>query len=208
MIEPHLQALKPILGSVGFGAATIADYEQLPLHPQEAQFTQDMLPGRLRDFWMGRSAARRALAHLGVADGPVVVKQRRPIFPAGLTGSLSHSAGVAVAIVAPLTRFRSLGIDLELDPLPAKAASLVMGTAELRWIAEGKLSCAEAFSAKEAAFKALAPLLEGDAPPLRKLLIAPVPGGFEVRLPQRPQVQAFVSIHRLPAGLLAWTAIP
>jgi 4'-phosphopantetheinyl transferase EntD len=203
----NLQALRPLMGDVGFGTATVADYEQLPLHPDEARSTDGMLPKRRRDFWMGRSAARRALADLGGADGPVVVNQRRPIFPAGLTGSLSHSAGVAVAIVAPTARFRSLGIDLELHPLPARAAALVLSPEDLHWVTEGRCSCTDAFSAKEAAYKALDPLLDGGAPPLRQILLDLVEGGFKVRLAKWPQLQAFVSIRHLTTGTLAWTAI-
>jgi len=207
MIEHNLKALRPLLRGVGFGIATVADFEQLPLYPEEARYAQDMSPGRRSDFWMGRSAARRALMDLGVAVGPVRADKRWPTFPAGTLGSVSHSGGIAVSIVGSAARFRSLGIDLELRPLPASAATLVLGSGELHWLTEGKRTCAEAFSAKEAAFKALDPLLDGGAPPLRQILLAPTDGGFEVRLPTNPQVHSFVSIHHLSGGILAWMAI-
>jgi phosphopantetheinyl transferase (holo-ACP synthase) len=100
-----------------------------------------------------------------------------------------------------------LGIDLELRPLPASAAALVLGAGEIHWLGEGMCTCAEAFSAKEAAFKALDPLLDGGAPPLRQIQLVPTIGGFEVRLSAHPQVHWFVSIHHLAGAILAWMAI-
>lgn len=208
MIEHSLEALRPLLPGVGFGIATGADFQDLPLYPEEAQHAQNMWARRRCDFWMGRSAARRALADLGVAAGAVRADNRWPTFPPGTVGSVSHSGGIAVSIAGSAARFRSLGIDLELRPLPASAAALVLGAREIHWLSEGVRTCAEAFSAKEAAFKALDPLLDGGAPPLRKIQLVPTMGGFAVRLPAHPQVHWFVSIHHLPGGILAWMAVP
>jgi enterobactin synthetase component D len=207
MIEHTLAGLRPRLPGIGFGIATAADYQQLPLYPEEAQHAQNMWARRRCDFWMGRSAARRALADLGVAAEAVRADKRWPTFPPGTVGSVSHSGEIAVSIVGSAERFRSLGIDLELHPLPATAASLVLGPREIHWVSEGVCTCAEAFSAKEAAFKALDPLLEGGAPPLRQIELVPALGGFEVRLPAHPQLHGFVSIQPLRGGLLAWMAV-
>jgi len=207
MIEHSLEGLRPLLPGVGFGIATGVDYQELPLYPEEAQHAQNMWARRRCDFWMGRSAARRALVDLGVAAGAVRADKRWPTFPPGTVGSVTHSGGIAVSIAGSATRFRSLGIDLELRPLPASAAALVLGAREIHWLSEGVRTCAEAFSAKEAAFKALDPLLDGGAPPLRKIQLVPATGGFEVRLPAHPQADWFVSIHHLPGGILAWMAV-
>jgi len=207
MIERHLEALRPLQRGIGLGTATLADFEQLPLYPEEAHHTTNMSPGRRCDFWMGRSAARRALSDLGADPGPVRADHRWPTFPPGTVGSVSHSGGVAVAIVGSAMRFRSLGVDLELRPLDATAARLVLGPGEFSWLAAGERTCAEAFSAKEAAFKALDPLLDGGAPPLRQIRLDPTEGGFEVRVATHPQVQSFVSIHHLSGGILAWIAV-
>ena len=207
MIEHNLEALRPTLPGVGFGVATAADFQELPLYPEEAQYAQNMWPRRRCDFWMGRSASRRALADLGMAAGPVRADKRWPTFPPGTVGSVSHSGEIAVSIVGSTARVRSLGIDLELRPLPASAAALVLGAGEIHWLGEGMCTCAEAFSAKEAAFKALDPLLDGGAPPLRQIQLVPTIGGFEVRLSAHPQVHWFVSIHHLAGAILAWMAI-
>jgi enterobactin synthetase component D len=207
MIEHKPEALRPALPGVGFGIATAADYQQLPLYPEEARHTHNMWARRRCDFWMGRSAARRALADLGVAAGAVRAGKRWPTFPPGTVGSVSHSGEIAVSIVGSAERFRSLGVDLELRPLPATAASLVLGPREIHWVSEGVCTCAEAFSAKEAAFKALDPLLDGGAPPLRQIELVPTTGGFEVRLPAHPQLHGFVSIQPVCGGILACMAI-
>jgi enterobactin synthetase component D len=180
---------------------------ELPLYPEEACYARNRWPIRRRDFWMGRSAARRALADLGAVAGPVRADKRWPTFPPGTVGSVSHSGGLAVSIVGLAGRFRSLGIDVELHLLPAKAAALVLSPEETRWLAGGRGTCAEAFSAKEAAFKALDPLLEGGAPPPRQIRLVPAAGGFEVRLPAHPQVHGFVSIRHVGGGILAWMAV-
>jgi enterobactin synthetase component D len=202
----ELGPLPFIDGSV-FGIATRQDCVQIPLHPAEERATEGMLPGRRREFWMGRSAARRALRELGAGEGPILTNGRRPVFPSGVTGSLSHSAGVAVAIVAPSDRVRGLGVDLELRPLPAGAGRLVLRPDEAAAVAAGRYSCAEAFSAKEAAFKALEPLLDCGAATLRQMRLERIELGFKVWLVRWPHLQALVSIRHLSRGILAWTAI-
>ena len=197
----------PLIDGTGFGVATSQDCAQIPLHPAEERVALGMLPGRRREFWMGRSAARRALSRLGRGDGPILTDGRRPVFPSGVTGSLSHSAGVAVAIVAPSARARGLGIDLELRRLPADASRLVLGPEDEAGVAAGRYSCAEAFSAKEAAFKALEPLLDCGAATLRQMRIERIESGLKIWLVRWPHLHAVVSIRHLPCGILAWTAI-
>jgi enterobactin synthetase component D len=197
----------PLIDGTGFGIATREDCVQIPLHPAEERATLGMLPGRRREFWMGRSAARRALRELGAGDGPILRDGRRPIFPSGVTGSISHSAGVAVAIVASVGPVRGLGIDLELRRLPGAAGRLVLGAEDAGHVAAGRYSCAEAFSAKEAAFKALEPLLDCGAAALRQMRIERIEAGLKVWLVRWPHLPAVVSIRHLSRGILAWTAV-
>lgn len=85
------------------------------LHPDEEQFVVDAVASRRRQFAAGRACARAAL----VASGrePVAIVRsvgRCPAWPAGVVGSISHTAGYAAAIVdqgdAPE---RGLGVDVE-----------------------------------------------------------------------------------------------
>lgn len=203
-----LENARDWMSGLGFGVATAADYEQVSLPAEEVNASAGMPPARRRDFCMGRAAAHRALLALGVVDGPITATGRAPRFPSGCVGSLSHSQGVAVAIAATTDRFCSVGIDLELDPLPDTAARLVLGEHEAEWFQRGTRSCAEAFSAKEAAHKALDPLLAGGAPPFRRMQLEPAADGFWLRLPSQPLVEAFVSVRSVAHGVLAWITVP
>jgi enterobactin synthetase component D len=202
-----LQAARPGLCPIGYGVATAGDYRQVALYPEEERSTRAMSQYRKREFWMGRAAGRRALQDMGMEPHPIAMAGRRPVFASGLTGSISHSDGAAVAMVAASTRFRSVGIDLQLRPLPARAAALVLSSTELQMFTGGECSCTTLFSAKEAAFKALDALVEGGVAPLRRILLEQVAGGFTARLAQFPCLEASVATRRIANGALAWAAI-
>ena len=206
-VTRDLKGARPRIAGLGYGVATDEDFERTPLHPEESGLMEGMRPGRRREFWMGRAAAHRALSELGTVDGPVLSVDRRPIFPSGFVGSLSHSCGAAVAIAAPKARFAALGIDIELNPMPAAAAHLVLAPEECELARRGEYSCAEAFSAKEAGFKALSALPVSGPLVLRLLALDRITGGFKVRLPLRRDIPAYVFTRSLGKGWLAWTAI-
>ncbi|WP_022702404.1 4'-phosphopantetheinyl transferase family protein [Pseudorhodobacter ferrugineus] len=112
---------------------------------------------RLREFAAGRAAARQAFALLGV--DPAAIPQgpdRAPVWPTGITGSITHSATLCLAAV---TRDAMLiGIDLEPDtPLAPDLWDTVLLPAEqemLRSNSNAPLLAKRIFSAKEAAYKA------------------------------------------------------
>lgn len=201
------EALGALAGMAAVGVATLGDCAMTPLHPAEERAAADMLPRRRREFCLGRSAAHRALAALGLELGPVLMHKRRPLFPGGARGSLSHSADVAVAIVTRAMHVRALGVDLELQPPPEEAARLVLTPEETAAVRAGRYSCAEAFSAKEAAFKALEPLLDCGVTTLRQLRLERVEHGFRVWFARAPELAAVVSVRHLSPGILAWTVI-
>lgn len=93
---------------------------------------------------------------------------RMPIWPLGFTGSISHTKGLAAAVVACRADYRSLGMDLE-RPLgdnectnelicsiqtPAERERLAL----LHALTRGE-ALTLAFSIKESVFKALYPLV-------------------------------------------------
>ncbi|MFI6206005.1 4'-phosphopantetheinyl transferase superfamily protein [Streptomyces sp. NPDC051041] len=104
----------------------------------------------------GRRAARAALRRAGSA---VTAVGRRPggapVFPAGFAGSLTHTASVAVAAVAPGAR--GVGVDLEHRcPAPRLHRFLLDDTERaLLWPDGDRVGLRRLFAAKEAAFKAL-----------------------------------------------------
>jgi 4'-phosphopantetheinyl transferase EntD len=80
----------------------------------EANRIRDVADARRGDFLAGRHAAREALAQIGIlhaaiASGPV----NEPLWPTGTIGSISHTAGFAVAAVARTEVLAALGIDVE-----------------------------------------------------------------------------------------------
>lgn len=111
------------------------------------------VPARLAEFAAGRAAARAAMAALGVTPAPVPMgPDRAPVWPLGLTGSITHCTGACLAIVGTTTAWRGLGIDAEpLTPLEPALWPTILGPDES---ARDGVEVLRAFVAKEAAYKA------------------------------------------------------
>lgn len=146
------------LACVPIGAAHPA------LFPKETRSLQHAVPRRRAEFAAGRHAARIAMQHLGRPAAPIPAGQdRAPLWPEGLTGSISHDARHAVAVLLPAAPGLALGVDLEpAEPLDPDLVGMICTPAERRGL--GPLGEAELrkarliFSAKEAVFKAQYPL--------------------------------------------------
>jgi 4'-phosphopantetheinyl transferase EntD len=125
-------------------------------------------PGRAAARQAGDAAARLALARGGAPGGPEGhAADGRVHWPAGYTGSISHTDRLAVAVVTTTDRHRGVGVDIEVDgALAAMDAALVLSPAELaraggddRWITA-------IWSAKESAFKAWSNATDGRLRPV------------------------------------------
>ncbi len=179
-------ALRPLLAAVGLGlgVAAVSEPCPVPAGPAEADAAASMPPPRRLEFLAGRRAARRALRAVGLDCGEIPRVGRLPVFPPGRAASISHSAGIAVAVARAPGRDLPLGCDLELRPLPRAAARLVLRADEEPLLEDGESelldeearpghgeppigdetppgsrsgwSVTELFSAEEAAWKALA----------------------------------------------------
>ena len=69
---------------------------------------------RQAEFFFGRLAARHAMEAAGWAAADVPIgPNREPIWPTGLSGSISHSAGLAAAVVLADASSLRVGIDVE-----------------------------------------------------------------------------------------------
>ncbi len=119
-------------------------------------------PVRRAEFAAGRAAATIAMRAIGWPDAPIPMgDDRAPVWPAGLTGSISHTRTVCLAIVAPVHAASALGLDIE--PEHALSPDLwdeVCLPAERRLIATAPDPAAMAtliFCAKEAVYKAQYP---------------------------------------------------
>lgn len=123
---------------------------------------------RQAEFLAGRICARAALQQLdGLNVSPAVGDDRAPVWPAHITGSITHSTGRAAAIVARKTHWRGLGMDLEnlLNTERAeRLAGEILTTPELQRMAASPreqlaLQVTLTFSVKESLFKALYPIV-------------------------------------------------
>lgn len=159
-----LQALRGQLSErlgPGVGVAcTGVDGDPQALYPEEFETIRQAVPRRQREFAAGRQAARQAMAQIGWPPAAIPsAADRSPIWPEGLTGSISHTRHACVAVVGPCEDISAIGIDLEddvaMEPAlwstictPAEAAFVSTRPAEIR----GRL-VTWLFSAKEAFYK-------------------------------------------------------
>ncbi|MFD8843433.1 hypothetical protein [Streptomyces pseudogriseolus] len=107
---------------LGLGVALASDPAARPAGPAEAAAAAGMIPDRRREFLAGRLAARRALRSVGLTCGDVPRAGRRPVFPPGYAASITHDAGLAVAVARPPGHTGPAGCDLELGGGPPGAA--------------------------------------------------------------------------------------
>jgi 4'-phosphopantetheinyl transferase EntD len=121
---------------------------------------------RIRDFTAGRMCARRALRELGVQGGSLLAAaDRRPLWPAGVVGSITHTQGYSAAVVARVAAIASLGIDSErISAVHPRLWPFFCTSGELEWLwrlsaDERPQAAALVFAAKEAYFKCQYPLV-------------------------------------------------
>jgi 4'-phosphopantetheinyl transferase EntD len=131
-------------------------------------------PRRRADFLAGRLAARAALQQLGAPSLAVGRRGTAPVWPAGYCGSISHSAGRAVAIAAAAPPWRALGVDVQtrigVDRMRALRHALSGDEARACERDADPWAWTRAWAAKEAAYKCVAAL--GADPALQDLLPA------------------------------------
>ena len=155
-------------GLPGFVATSEAgpdDGSESSLFPDEKSLLgARTVDSRRLGFALGRAAARRALAGLGIEPAPILRgASGEPLWPEGIVGSITHAAGRALAAVARREDSGGIGLDLEHRDrfFPELAASVAFGE-ELERLEglppdRGIPATLEVFSAKESIFKAFFP---------------------------------------------------
>jgi 4'-phosphopantetheinyl transferase EntD len=130
------------------------------LFPAEAALMAGMVDKRRREFAMGRRCARRALERLGIRATPLLAGPlREPLWPDGVIGSITHTAGLCTVVVGRRGRLAGIGIDAEPDgELPADIVTCVCRPDELAAFdalafLDAGTAARLAFSAKEAVYK-------------------------------------------------------
>ncbi|AUG80454.1 4'-phosphopantetheinyl transferase [Kitasatospora sp. MMS16-BH015] len=172
-------------------ASSTADSPVQDLHPAERARIARSVAARQAEYATTRACARRAMAQLGVAAGPVLTGEHgEPRWPVGLVGSLTHCAGYRAAAVGRAEDLLAIGIDAEPNgALKDGVLEAVSLPAEREWIRRlsgpypGVAWDRLLFSAKEAVYKAWYPLthrrLEFDQ---ALITVDRVRGTFEARL--------------------------
>ncbi len=123
---------------------------------------------RRAEFLAGRLAARDSVAALcGAPEAPSQDAERLPRWPAGIIGSITHSHGLAAAVVGHQRAYEGLGLDAERLLTTERALRLapqILVNTERAWLASLETSqqgrfVTLVFSLKESLFKALYPLV-------------------------------------------------
>ncbi len=145
------------------------------------------VPARRHAYRLGRAAAHAALRDLGRDGGPILRGPgRAPCWPAGVAGSISHAAGIGVALAAHREYTDGVGIDVEARRPAPELAGQVPGPEEQAWLAAAPPAERDdlllaLFSAKESVFKAFYPRV-GAIFGFEAASLRPTPGGFAARL--------------------------
>jgi 4'-phosphopantetheinyl transferase EntD len=163
-----------------FGAEVWDTGQPVAVHPDEEIHVARSAEKRRRDFALGRACARAALANLGHGEAVIAKGDNdAPLWPPGLTGSITHTAGYAAALAGEQSNFIGIGIDAEqvggVTPDLWPRLFTRREQESLRAAPDSLLAATLLFSAKEASYKALA--LRG-ALAFQEIEVSLTDGGF------------------------------
>ncbi len=175
VMEPRAPAFNPAIFSTTiaglFPSGVVAAELRAPgdtslLLPEEAESVSNAVPKRMQEFAAGRLCARRALVRFNITDFPIrVARDRQPVWPELLVGSITHTVGLCAAAVAARAHVIALGLDSEtVGAVKAHLWPSICAAAELAWVdalhpGERAKAVAMIFSAKEAFYKCQYPLV-------------------------------------------------
>ncbi|MCU1721346.1 4'-phosphopantetheinyl transferase [Pseudomonas sp. 5P_5.1_Bac1] len=168
-LQYHWPLPRPVPGvqlvSCAFDPARLAsdDFQRAAIEQTPA--LQRSVAKRQAEYLAGRVCARAALQRLDGRDYvPATGDDRAPIWPAGISGSITHGKGWAAAVVARSSDCAGLGLDQESlldDERAERLAKEILTEAELLRLDPARvgLTVTLTFSLKESLFKALYPLV-------------------------------------------------
>lgn len=145
---------------IRLGCRVIRAGDEDCLLPEERRAFTTRDPQARRASGSARHLARELLVELGHPGAPIGRERAgRPVWPAGVAGSLAHDHEVAVAAVASSAAIASLGIDVEpAEPLPDELSPVVVTDRDEPGSTGLPLAGRILFAAKEAVYKAVHPL--------------------------------------------------
>ncbi len=93
--------------------ASVLATSELSIFPEESQLVLSSVAHRQAEFAAGRVAAHRCLEQIDYPCQPLLRDDfGGPVWPVGVTGSITHESGVAISIAARVSTVQKLGIDL------------------------------------------------------------------------------------------------
>ncbi len=159
----HRRPLPPAF-AVAFDASSYTPMIFTLLEIKRPPEIQRAVINRQAEFLAGRLAARQAMTCLGTSDAELEIGAlRQPVWPSGMTGSITHTNSIGAAIAVPSSMVRGVGIDIEciIDNETADAIrDTVLTDEELSIFAaedcsiDSNIFLTIVFSAKESFFKA------------------------------------------------------
>lgn len=140
------------------------------LSEDEEAYVANAVEKRKREFRSGRHAAKAALLQLGFKGDATLLPSaggRRPNWPAGYVGSITHTAGFCAAAVASCHDYCGIGVDVEpRTPMKIDILPKICTQREQEWIAQQPDDHLKAdwgktiFCIKETLYKVFNPLHE------------------------------------------------
>ena len=132
------------------------------LYPEEQHYIKNAAQARVAEFSAGRHYAKNALSQLGINNFPLHAgKDRQPLWPNNITGSITHCKNLIGVVVAHKEHFAAIGLDIEtIKPLRYNISRHICTEKEKQWLGqfsseEHDLMLIVLFSLKEAIYKAV-----------------------------------------------------
>ena len=164
-------------GDLGAACGRVADHRE-SLLPAERQALAKVGERRGAEFSSGRRVARAALQGIGLHDVAIGRRGRAPAWPSCVVGSIAHSRRLAIALVGRSARYAAIGLDVEpLGRTTRRVAERVLSQRERAGLADDSWHTL-LFSAKEAVYKAVNPLV-GEFLEFRDVEVAAGGGRFK-----------------------------
>lgn len=150
---------------IGLGVVYAEDYSNYVLHHEELGTLSPRACKRKQiEFASGRAAAHFALNQIGFSNAVAILRGQKgePLWPEGITGSITHCYPWNVAVAAKCFNPMAIGVDLEATERVqgTDVSELICHSTELDWVHSGNSQerLTMIFSAKEAVYKAFYPL--------------------------------------------------
>jgi 4'-phosphopantetheinyl transferase EntD len=174
----------PFPKECAFVEITQNEHCDIPLFFEEEKIlSEHVSEKRRKEFVLGRRACHLALSQIGFLKPVLKGERGEPLWPSGVLGSISHCDDFAAVAVVPQHKYKAVGLDIEKTTrdIDIDLIELISDPSEKILCGNSKQFVIELFSAKEAIYKALFPLVKNYID-FRDVTLKQNTNGFEGRL--------------------------